>query len=144
MSGVANRLGQRRPYGLALLLALALSACGRPPQKLEEPPKPKDDVEELSQAAQARKGQPHFTARYNPVRCNCPAFEVQLGSRWARLMLEGEQDPTTPAGKLAEHAKADLELGRLPHYRVRGELSTSPRRCGQGALYLTGSVVADE
>ncbi len=96
--------------------------------------------EEIGRAAKMASGQPHLVTRYNPSRCQCPAFEVQLGPRWVRLEIAGSDSPGTPAAKLLSRALADFDAGKIPHYRFKGELSSTVRRCAQGAYFLSASI----
>lgn len=122
-------------------LALSLLACGTTQVEKPKPPeKPKTVEEEISRAAEVATAQERLVVRYNPARCQCPAFEVQLGPHWVRLEVSGADDKEGPAAVLLGRAKADLGAGRIPHYRFKGELSSSPKRCAQGAYYLSASV----
>ncbi len=122
------------------LLGSLLLACGTTRAKKGVPPKPVPYHEEVRQAARLSAEQPGHVVRYNPVKCNCPHFEVQLGARWIRLQLEGDKVVDSPAARLLGRAEKDFAAGNLQRYPVIGDLSTSLNRCGQGALFLTLSV----
>lgn len=122
-------------------LACACATTGGDPPAAEPPPPFEEQVEN---AARVARDQPALVVRYNPVQCPCPAFEVQLGARWIRLQVEGTDVADSPAAALEARGIRDRAADRVAHYEVRGDLSTSARRCAQGALFLTLLVAGDE
>lgn len=126
----------RHLAGLIGALVL-LGACSANRTPTGQPAEPETYDEEVRTLAGQASDSPLKVIRFNPVSCQCPPFEIQLGARWVRLLVNGTEEPQSPAGLLATEAAADLAAGRIEHYRVEGELSTSPQRCAQGALYLT-------
>ncbi|MFT7622694.1 MAG: hypothetical protein ACI9WU_001869 [Myxococcota bacterium] len=132
-----------------LTLGLALVACSAANPRPADPPPDLPLEDEVVNAARVAAEQPELVVRYNPVRCSCPPFEIQLGARWVRLHIEGLQEPDgpapdSPAGKLLATASADLQAGAVRHYRVAGDLGQSPSKCGQGALFLSLSLAEEE
>ncbi len=130
--------------GAAVLIALGALSCGGTQIKKDQLIQPVPFEQAVRQAAQVAAEQKALVVRYNPVTCNCPDFEIQLGARWVRLDLEGADVEESAAGKLVIKARADVANGVLRRYPVQGDLSTTPRRCAQGALFLTLSVAAAE
>ncbi len=122
------------------LLAVGCATDG--PQKA--PPPPKTWVEEVERAAKVAAAQPTLVLRYNPVTCSCPPFEVQIGSRWARALVDDLDKPGSPASLLLERAIAERKARRVGQYTIKGKLNPSSQPCGQGAVYLTVSVVGSE
>lgn|GEM_PF-3173812 len=100
--------------------------------------------EELETAADALSEAGTLVLRYNPCICACPAFELQIGQRWVRAGLEGEDEPDSPAAKLAIQARTDHLNGNLEHYRVRGDVNSKLQPCDKGAIYMLVSVESDE
>jgi hypothetical protein len=92
--------------------------------------------EEVRQAAKVTAAQTHLVLRYNPVACACPPFELQVGSRWVRVALEGVKEVESAAGKLAAKAAADNKRGSISHYKIKGELDDKLRRCAGRAIYM--------
>ena len=105
-----------------------------PPPVIETP------EEALRRAAELTSDQSDQTVRHNPVPCACPVFEVLLGERWVRVEIDGLDDVDTEASRLLMLARQDEAKGVVRRYTVRGDLATSPRRCGPGALYLRFSL----
>lgn len=126
-----------------LLVLLLLTACSAAPVEGPSPPTLAGQEANLSTAAQVAAGRGQLVIRFNPVRCSCPPFEIQLGARWVRVRLEQMDAEGSPASLLAARAKIDLNDGKLSHYPVRGDLSTSPEICAQGTFYLTLSIESD-
>lgn len=120
-----------------LFIGCATTSSDEPPQA---PPAPTYE-EEITRASSAVADK-NKVLRYNPVKCNCPPFEVQLGPRWVRVLVEDLASPDSVAAGLLQTAQRDLKADQLVAYRVIGDLSTSPEYCGQGALFLTLSVEA--
>lgn len=126
-------------------VALVLARCAGPELREEPPPAPAASfAEELRKAAEVTAQKPALVVRYNPVQCNCPGFEVQVGPRWVRVAIDGTKDATSPAARLLARAKADHGEDKVVQYTVAGELDPSPERCAQGAYYLTLSLVSVE
>ncbi|MBT9555230.1 MAG: hypothetical protein IV100_04330 [Myxococcales bacterium] len=96
--------------------------------------------EALRRAAELTSDQTDQIVRHNPVPCACPVFEISLGERWVRVEIDGLDDADTEAWKLLTLARQDEAKGLVRRYTVRGDLATSPRRCGPGALYLRFSL----
>lgn len=128
----------------AILVSLLLGCGTGEVREPAPPPGPLPYADELRQSAEVAAQQPQLTLRYNPVQCACPPFEVQVGPRWVRVVLESVTDPATPAGQLLARARADLDQRKVSHYAVKGELDPKPRKCAQGAYCLTLSVLSAE
>jgi hypothetical protein len=128
-------------FGAWIALTLLVGcATTSPDEPAPAPPAPTYE-EEITRASQA-VAEKNKVLRYNPVKCNCPPFEVHLGPRWVRVVLENLASPDSVAAGLLKTAQRDLKKDQLIHYDVIGDLSTSPEYCGQGALFLTLSVDA--
>ena len=123
-------------HGIYAIAVLWLSACSPPaavPTKT-----PPSGLEEAIEQDLARSGdEGRYVLRHNPVVCNCPPFELELGARWVRVALSDATLVGSPAARLQAQAKADTTEGLLKSYPVDGTLSSDLLRCGQGAPYLT-------
>ena len=113
-----------------------LSGCAHaPPKTTQNPP---DRLRSALIQDLARAGDNEtFVLRHNPVICRCPEFELELGARWVRVVLQDSESPESEAGRLRTKARDDSKNERLQSYTVQGELSDTILRCGQGAPYLT-------
>ena len=121
---------------LCIMSWFTLSSCAHaPPQTTQNPP---DRLRSALIQDLARAGDNEtFVLRHNPVICRCPEFELELGARWVRVVLQDSESPESEAGRLRRKARDDSKNGRLQSYTVQGELSDTILRCGQGAPYLT-------
>ena len=124
---------------MRLLIALMLLGCASAPAK-KKPPQDMTYKEAIRRAVAITAAQSQMVVRYNPVRCSCPPFEVQVGSRWVRLALDDVEVAESTAAQLNTRARGDADAKAVNHYRVTGDLDTSLSRCAQGTLYLTLSV----
>ena len=122
---------------MRLLLLLVLVGCMTVVPDKKEEAAPLSFKDELRKAVTVTADQPLKIVRYNPVNCACPAFEVQLGSRWVRVEIEDVALPETLAGRFLARAKAASLATEVPHYRVTGDLDTSLSICARGAFYLS-------
>ena len=122
-----------RPLALSLLVMACATVAPPPP----DAPRTAESYEaEVINAAEVAAAEPEIVVRYNPVRCSCPPFEVQLGARWVRVKLAQMSEPASLAATLLKKAKQARQARQIPHYPVRGQLGTSTYRCSQGAVYL--------
>lgn len=110
------------------------------PPDIIPPPIIETPEEALRRAAELTSDQTDQIVRHNPVPCACPVFEILLGDRWVRVEIDGLDDADTEAWKLLTLARQDEAKSLVRRYTVRGDLATSPRRCGPGALYLRFSL----
>lgn len=122
---------------LALSTLLVLNACATysTPQNKDAPPLSYED--ELRQAAKVMATQAHLVVRYNPVKCSCPPFELQIGSRWVRVAFEKSKVPDSAAEKLNTKAAQETKDGGIGHYKIKGELDDSINRCAGRSIYLS-------
>ena len=120
---------------LGLVLIVAACASTTPAQKVGSSSS-ETYADEVVNAAAVAATEPEVVLRYNPVRCTCPPFEVQLGARWVRVRVAGLDSKGSAASQLLVKAKADLDASRVVQYPVKGELGTTTSQCGQGALFL--------
>lgn len=131
-----NHLLEHMKHGIYAIVFLWLSACSPPaavPTKT-----PHSGLEEAIEQDLARSGdEGRYVLRHNPVVCNCPPFELELGARWVRVALTDAMLVGSPAARLQAQATVDTTNGLLTSYPVQGTLSTDISRCGQGAPYLT-------
>ena len=139
----SDRPWNRLRRGVVVIVWILGVSCGSSHSAVK-PPSPPNIFEELDQAATAQSETGQVVLRYNPCICGCPAFELQIGKRWVRAGLEGEDDPESPAAKFAVQARTDHQNGVLSHYRVRGEVNPTPQPCDKGAIYMLVSVESDE
>ncbi len=142
-----SRLTAKRPLGAALFtlsvgcatlltLSVGCATAGMDGPPVPTPVEAGSLEDQIEAAARAASEGPTQTVRYNPVKCTCPPFEVQLGLRWVRVELESADDPESLASRLTLRAKEELDNDPPPVYVVTGDLTTSARRCGSGTLYL--------
>jgi len=78
--------------------------------------------------------------RYNPPRCACPAWEVQLDGRWYRALHEGSKAAKAAFEVIELAVRAEAAAGGLPRVYVKGTLDDAPRRCESGAYVLVVNV----
>ena len=125
---------------LALSTLLVLNACATysTTQDKEAPPLSYED--ELRQAAKVMATQTHLVVRYNPVKCSCPPFELQIGSRWVRVAFEKSKVPNSAASKLNIKAAKETKQGGIEHYNIQGELDDSINRCAGRSIYLSVAI----
>ena len=128
---------------LLLLIGSAVVSCASTTTETRVD-EPLSYEEQIRNAASVAADQPQVFVRYNPATCECPAFEVKMGSRWVRVALNDINEPDSEAFKLSFRAKQDMEANKVPHYGVKGELGTSTRRCAQDTLYLDLSVESSD
>lgn len=131
---------RRRHHHLRALTvsALALIGCASAP----EPRGVATYADVVRARVEAAKSESSFALRHNPAACNCPPFEVRLGSTWQRVELvtqapDGEEDPVILALRqvVERHTLSGRrERGEL---RVQGRLEDTLGTCGRGALYVS-------
>jgi hypothetical protein len=128
---------------LILLSALVATSC-----VTATPPLPADPLKayvgEVQSSLQLAAEETTVMIRYNPVSCNCPPFEIQLGARWVRLEVRGTREEGSSAAAFLAQARADLETGHFKSYTVSGELATNTGICGQGTIHATFSLESSE
>lgn len=118
-------------------VVLILPACATVAPTARDAPRTAESYEaEVINAAEVAAAEPEVVVRYNPVRCSCPPFEVQLGARWVRVKLAQMSEPGSLAASLLKNAQRALDAGKIQHFPLRGQLGTSTYRCSQGAVYL--------
>jgi hypothetical protein len=127
-------------FMLAVSTLLVLNSCATysTTQDKEAPPLSYED--ELRQAAKVMATQAHLVVRYNPVKCSCPPFEIQIGSRWVRVAFEKSKVPNSAAAKLNTKAAKETKQGAIEHYKVKGELDDSINRCAGRSVYLSVAI----
>ena len=123
-----------------ILISIVTAACATTTPK-EEAPQPLSYEDEIRQAANVMAAQTHLVLRYNPVTCGCPAFELQIGSRWVRVALEQLKKPDSAAAKLMSKAISANKKGHVGHYKIKGELDDSLNRCAGRAIYLSVAIL---
>jgi hypothetical protein len=82
--------------------------------------------------------------RFNPGRCECPAFEMLLGGVWTRVFLtwvEAAPNAEDRIGELETEATRAIEEGTLPLYLFTSRL-TSERRTASNDLEYGVMVVS--
>jgi hypothetical protein len=78
----------------------------------------------------------HFIIRYNPPKCDCPPFEIELKSEWHRVVMEDANPETGELEKLTQVAEDDMKQDILSHYHVQGSLEDELHPCAIGHLHL--------
>ncbi len=133
------------PLASALAGFLALGGCATAPTPGDAMrQRAVRDLQGLQVALKQARQAPYQTVRYNPVSCECPAFEVLVYDavaghpRWVRCALvEGSTDqPALP--HLFSTARDDLMAERLATYALVGNLDTDLEAgCDNGAPSVT-------
>lgn len=67
--------------------------------------------------------------RYNPARCDCPDFEVEVFGRWQRAYIVA---PVQTRTRLDDFAESEQSLAELT---VRGRMTTTTRRAESRVSY---------
>lgn len=114
---------------LLVALAVGLAACGAPGAGGDRPPDvDRELLEALRQEADVAAARPFQAVRFNPApeACQCPDFEVLVGTTWWRARLEPAADPLGPVARLRERAAAAHEAGHAPTWYVTGRLDDEP------------------
>ena len=74
-----------------------------------------------------------FRLRYNPVECDCPAWEIELRGEWTRILLTTEDDELL--GALFERARDDEQERTFATYAVVGGLGRDWATASTGMRY---------
>lgn len=120
---MASRATHRALVPAALLQAAAalLSGCASAPP---DQPGSEGSLDALALALAAERPDELLVLRYNPVECDCPPWELQVGARWVRASVHGSSDEGESAfGAIEARGRRDLARGTDAVYRVRGEVA---------------------
>lgn len=81
-----------------------------------------DREEAMVIAAKEFSDEAYFEARYNPVPCPCPPFELRTGERWIRVVLVYSEEEGGQIQALIRDAKKATNRGENPTYYLQGSL----------------------
>jgi hypothetical protein len=122
--------------GVAILVG-ALSGCGGASSAISQksPSRPIDRVS-LIKLIKEFSEQTLFVVRYNPPKCDCPPFEIQLKNEWHRVVMDDANPETPEVDNLTQLAEDDLKQDILRHYHVQGSLEDELHPCAVGHLHV--------
>lgn len=133
------------PLGRLAVAAMILAmGCGGP--TVDRPPDPLAQAVERSgeavegaieRARDTESGQSEvtFRARYNPVTCDCPEWEVKFRGRWVRVDLRSEPEVTPLLEQLWSRALDDYQQGLWATYYVVGFVGPERVEASTGMEY---------
>ena len=77
--------------------------------------------------------------RYNPARCDCPKYEIEVYGRWVRVYLIG---PTPQLAAVDRFAAEVEKTNRGPETGARGRLTSGERKSSRRVAYPVFELVA--
>lgn len=114
------------------LSAMTVTACATQSQRALPP----DFAARVTARISAAADQPTQTLRYNPIPCNCPAFEVQLEGHWHRVAFDAPADSPL---MLALKAATEQDDAQQRRFSLSGSFGSDLDTCAKGVIFVSFS-----